>query len=428
MGYSLGIDFGTSGARAIAIDAQNQPISEARQGYGKQPLTHPGTWRETLMALLASLPLPVRAETKAIAVNGTSATVLLCDSQGSPVREALLYDDSCGKVFIEKIRRIAPEGNPALSVTSALAKLLWWCDGDWDARPADGVYFMHQADWLGWLLHGQLGISDYHNALKLGYDVGALRYPAWLADLSIAGLLPQVVAPGDAIAPIMPTISQQFQFPSNCQVCAGTTDSIAAFLASGAQTPGDGVTSLGSTLVIKLLSETRVDDSRYGIYSHRLGDLWLVGGASNSGGAVLHHFFSDYELAELSAQISCDQPSALDYYPLLKPGERFPINDPLLPPRLSPRPDDAVQFLHGLLEGISRIEALGYHRLIERGATVLQRVCTAGGGSHSVPWQTIRQRILGVPVTVAQYPEAAYGTALLARGHTIPEPPAGINL
>lgn len=417
MGYSLGIDFGTSGARAIAIDAQRQPVSQVRQSYGG-PLADPNTWQATLMALLDALPLAVRAETDAIAVDGTSATVLLCNAQGVPVREALLYNDSRGQGWIDQVQQVAPDGNPALSATSTLAKLLWWCNGDWDAPPGDGVFLMHQADWLGWLLHGQLGISDYHNALKLGYDVGALQYPDWLANLGIAKLLPRVVAPGGVVAPVTQAIARQFQFPQTCQVCAGTTDSIAAFLASGAQSPGDGVTSLGSTLVIKLLSKIRVDDSHYGIYSHRLGNLWLVGGASNTGGEVLKQFFSDAELAELSQQIPCDRPSGLDYYPLLKPGERFPINDPHLPPKLSPRPDDPVQFLQGLLEGISRIESLGYHRLIELGATTPQRVYTAGGGSQNRPWQTIRQQILGLPVMSARYPEAAYGAALLASGHS----------
>jgi hypothetical protein len=45
--------------------------------------------------------------------------------------------------------------------------------------------------------------------------------------------------------------------------------------------PGDAVTSLGSTLAIKMLSAVPVDDSSRGVYSHRLGDLWLAGGASN---------------------------------------------------------------------------------------------------------------------------------------------------
>ena len=37
--------------------------------------------------------------------------------------------------------------------------------------------------------------------------------------------------------------------------------------------------------------------------SHRLDDMWLVGGASNTGGAVLRQLFTDEQLKELSARI-----------------------------------------------------------------------------------------------------------------------------
>lgn len=201
----------------------------------------------------------------------------------------------------------------------------------------------------------------------------------------------------------------------NCLVCTGTTDSIAAFLASGASNCGEAVTSLGSTLVLKLLSETKVENSQFGIYSHRLGDLWLTGGASNTGGAVLKHFFSDRELASLSQQIDPDRESPLDYYPLLTPGDRFPINDPNLLPKLEPRPDRPVEFLHGLLESLARIETLGYQKLQQLGASKLTQVYTAGGGAKNTTWQQIRQRHLQVPVVSSTHTEAAYGSALLAR-------------
>ncbi|MBD1814524.1 FGGY-family carbohydrate kinase, partial [Microcoleus vaginatus DQ-U2] len=174
------------------------------------------------------------------------------------------------------------------------------------------------------------------------------------------------------------------------------------------------VTSLGSTLAVKLLSHTRVDDSRYGIYSHKLGDLWLVGGASNTGGAVLRHFFTDAELETYSTQIDPEQESWLDYYPLLKKGDRFPINDPNLQPRLEPRPTDSVEFLHGLLESIARIEARGYQLLQELGATPLTKVYTAGGGAKNSVWSAIRKRYLKVPVETPIHTAAAYGVALLA--------------
>ena len=259
-----------------------------------------------------------------------------------------------------------------------------------------------------------IGISDYHNALKLGYDVEQLNYPDWLTELPIIELLPKVLAPGTPVANVTSDVATRLGLRRDCLVCAGTTDSIAAFLASGASTPGVAVTSLGSTLVLKLLSRTRVEDSRLGIYSHRLGDLWLTGGASNTGGAVLRQFFTDEQIKRLSCQIEPSTESSLDYYPLLKPGDRFPINDPTLPPRLKPRPDNPVDFLHGLLESIARIELKGYQLLQNLGATQLTKVYTAGGGAVNPTWTAIRARHLQVPLISPVHTAAAYGTALLA--------------
>lgn len=90
---------------------------------------------------------------------------------------------------------------------------------------------------------------------------------------------------------------------------------------------------MGSTLAIKLLSTTRIEDARFGVYSHRLDDKWLVGGASNTGGAVLRQIFTDEQLQKLSEQINPMEASPLDYYPLQTVGERFPVADPNMAPR-----------------------------------------------------------------------------------------------
>lgn len=70
-----------------------------------------------------------------------------------------------------------------------------------------------------------------------------------------------------------------------------------------------------------------------------------AGGASNTGGAVLRRFFDDAALAALTPRLRPDAPTKLGYYPLLRPGERFPIADPALAPRLEPRPADDALFL-----------------------------------------------------------------------------------
>jgi D-ribulokinase len=407
----LGIDFGTSGARAIAITATGAIQAEVRSRPGMDWGTDCRAWQQALGDLLAQLPIDLRRHLTGIAIDGTSSTVVLCDAIGQPLAAPLMYHDARASTCLPELAQIAPPHHTVLSATSSLAKLLWYrqCPEFSQAK-----YFLHQADWLAFLLHGQLGLSDYHNSLKLGYDVAALRYPDWLETHDLRSLLPQVLAPGTAIAPILPRLATQYQINPDCCIHAGTTDSIAAVLASGISQPGEAVTCLGSTLVLKLLSPTRLEDSRYGIYSHRLGDLWLVGGASNTGGAVLRQFFSDEELRTLSRQIDPTRSTGLNYYPLPQPGDRFPIQDPTLQPRLQPRPEDPVLFLHGLLEGIAQIEAQAYQKLQQLGAAPLQRVYTSGGGAKNETWIHLRQNLLGVPVLVAEQTEAAYGVATLA--------------
>jgi sugar (pentulose or hexulose) kinase len=410
--HYLGIDFGSSGARAIVIDRQNQIIDRQESSFdtiAANKLT--STWQETLFALIAQIPLEIRQNLQAIAINGTSSTVLLCDAAGNLITEPLLYDDSRGKEVLDEVRDITFKDSVVNSSTSSLVKLFWWSKQPYFSRAR---HLLHQADWLAYLLHGKLGISDYHNALKLGYDLDNFNYPDRLKKLPFSYLYPQVLTPGELIGPVTAQNCDRFNLPKNCRIRAGTTDSIAAFLASGASKPGEAVTSLGSTLVLKLLSRRKVTASEFGIYSHRLGDFWLAGGASNTGGAVLKHFFNDDQLKLLSPQIDPTIESPLKYYPLLKPGDRFPINDPNLLPRLEPHPNEPVEFLHGLLESMSRLEGLGYQKLQDLGAEKLTRVYTAGGGAKNAVWTRIRARYLNVPVIKATETEAAYGTALIA--------------
>jgi len=409
----LGLDFGTSGARACVI-AGNGEIEEFARidfgGLGEHEFAP--AWRTALFDLMAGLPRGVRQRLGSIALDGTSATVLACDDGLQPTCAPLLYNDSRARVEAGDIARAAGAGHPAAGATSGLAKVLWL------RRRLDGTQtrlYLNQADWLTGLLSDRPGISDYHNALKMGFDVEAGAWPAWIGRLTDAGALPSVVPPGAAIGVLSRARARDLGIGTDCLVRAGTTDSIAAFLATGAGRPGDAVTSLGTTLVLKLVSARRIDDARFGVYSHWFGQRWLAGGASNAGGGVLRQFFDGARLNALSRLIDPETDSGLDYYPLPSPGERFPINDPDLPPRLAPRPADDKSFLHGLLEGLAGVEAMGYRKLAELGAEPPTRVLSTGGGAANPVYQRIRARRLGLPVAAARQQEAAYGAALLAR-------------
>jgi sugar (pentulose or hexulose) kinase len=407
---AIGIDVGTSGVRAALVDAGGTALA-----WGAAPLAadlrrSPEAWwlavEQALDRLRAGADV---SRVRAIAVDGTSGTVLPVDSRGTPVAPASLYNDPADPALVGRVAAVAPRASAAHGATSPLAKLL-------SMQAALGVArVLHQADWIAGRLGGRFGVSDENNALKAGYDPILRRWPAWFSDLGVRpAVLPEIVEPGTPIALVSHAIMTRFGFPPDTAVVAGTTDGCAAFLATGASAAGEGVTSLGSTLTIKLLSDSPVFAPEFGIYSHRLGGRWLPGGASNSGGAALARHFDGATLARLSALIDPSRDSGLDYYPLPAPGERFPVADPALAPRESPRPDDDAAFLHGLLEGIARIEALAYARLAELGAPKLCRVRSVGGGAGNAAWSGLRARILGVELAPARSEEAAVGVALLA--------------
>ena len=400
---------------------------------------------------------------------------------GAPLAPVRLYCDAASAAAVEVTTALAPPGHQAAAPTSALSKLMdWWVSGtieennDSKEKGTALPVVVSAADWLtarlgrvgpksssssssshasssssrssgssssssdGQFLRSRLLVTDDNNQLKAGWDPGAREYEPWLrGHPAAAHLAPRVLRPGDATGcnvVVEKKSGKSTYLPAGCLLAGGTTDSIAATLAAGVRsTPGDAVTSLGSSLAIKLVSDQRIDDGRRGIYSHLIpGDgedkesVWLVGGSSNAGCAVFRSEFGpdDSVLERLTAEIekkeeassSTPTTTGLDYYPLPRKGERFPVCDPEKQPVLGPRPASEALHLKAILEGITAIEAAGFAALEELGAPKPTRVLTAGGGAKNAVWTRMRARALSpAVVTVAEEGEAAYGAALLAR-------------
>jgi sugar (pentulose or hexulose) kinase len=282
---------------------------------------------------------------------------------------------------------------------------------------------VHQADWINGCLGATDWQTDENNALKTGYDPVSRCWPDWLRGFGLSpGLLPEVVSVGTPIGHVSGQAALALGLPEGITIAAGTTDGCATFLASGATLPGEASTALGSTIVLKLLSDRPIFAPALGIYSHRLGDTWLAGGASNCGGKTLLQFFTPDQLSTLEASLEPSKPTGTDFYPLPSVGERFPVSDPNLAPRLTPRPTDDAVFLQGIYEAFARVEQTGFAKLAELGGPTLRSIRHAGGGSKSAAWMSLRAKSLGVPLAPTWCEEAAAGAARLAwrsLGHEI---------
>jgi sugar (pentulose or hexulose) kinase len=409
----LGIDIGTSGVRIAATDAANTlkamstaPISAPIQPGGGRAWQDPAIWWEALLEAFRTLDLSGLI-VRAIAIDGTSGTILPVSEDGTAQGLASMYNDVAEKALLALVAAAAPKETAALGSTSPLARAM--------ELHKPGTRILHQADWIVGKLSGRFDVTDENNALKSGYDPVTRQWPEWIKATSFdPAHFPGVVPAGTRVGTITPEMAATLGLPTDTAIVAGTTDGCAAFLASGAADPGDGVTSLGTTLTLKLLSAKPVFAPEFGIYSHRIGEQWLAGGASNTGGAAIGAHVSKEDIVRLTPLLDPDHPTGLDYYPLPKPGERFPVNDPNFQPRLEPRPAETLVFFQAILEGIARIEAEAYAKLGQLGASPLASIRTAGGGAANPAWTKIRLRALGVPEKPSLSEHAAVGTARLA--------------
>jgi len=417
----MGIDFGTTGCRAIIIDKQKHVICSDRISYqikqtpqnSDQHIQDPLLWWNSFLLVINKLAQQVDlACIERLSLDATSGTILLVNKQGKPISEALMYNDNRAQLESDEIQKIVPNNAAVHSSSSGIAKMLWLKR---HYQPAATDKFLHQADWLIGQLTTNYNITDYNNALKSGMEITSKQWPSWIETLGIQHQqLAVITKPGTTIGIINSSLAKQLGFSKYLQIVSGCTDSTAAVIATGAKSIGDAITSLGSSLVVKIISNKAISDSQFGIYSQPYENKYLVGGSSNSGGAVLKHFFSTKQMSKMSKLIDIKKSTNLNYYPLLKNGERFPVNDPHYPAKLSPRPEHDTEFFQALLEGITEIEYLCYQRLQQLGCPTVTKIYSMGGGSQNNSWTQMRQSRLQVPIHIPINTEAAYGAALLA--------------
>lgn len=409
-----GIDVGTSGVRVVVIDAERRIVGEGSAKGVDHGSDHrsPDAWLKTLISAFgAAFANCDPRDVEAISVDGTSSTILAVTDDGEVVAEPMMYNDPVSDpAIVSAISDNGPDTSAAHGASSGLARSLFLQNADGCER------LVHQADWVSGQLSGRFDLSDENNALKTGYDPVARRWPDWLDTTGIdRSKLPMVVEPGSVAASARGALAGRLGLRSETAIVAGTTDGCASFLATGANAPGDAVTALGTTLTIKLLCDNPIFSPASGIYSHRIGDRWLAGGASNTGGNVIAAHFNDTEIAQFSDRLDPLTSTGLDYYPLTRPGERFPHNDSEFQPRMTPRPQDKTMFFKAILEGITAVEILGYRKLTELGAPKPKTMRTVGGGAGNDAWTAMRQDRLAIPFETVLSEEAAMGTALLAR-------------
>lgn len=383
MNGAIGLDFATQSARAILIDENakikarfNTDLAPVVTGANNSRTQDPKSWLYALNYLLEQVEVAAKElgiTPTSLAITATSGTFLLCDEEGRPISQGIMYNDGTANSPLER------------------AKLL----GNF------GAHFKHVPEFLISYLTKELDIAaDWSHALKSGVDLSTAN---WKVDSEF--ILPKIVAPGTKLGEI------SFSLPlSGVSIYAGMTDGCTGQISAGGTKIGSAVSTIGTTLVTKIVSEKNI--SGQGFYSHLIPPAtWLAGGASNLGGISLKKFNNLERLNELATE---QGPANRIVYPLVGKGERFPIaNGEMLEIESSPAKDETEEF-RSIIEGIAFAERLSYEKLVAAGGPKISAMSSVGGGTKSKLWSQIRATVLGVEVTVRPDAGSDLGAAMLA--------------
>jgi xylulokinase len=357
---------------------------------------------------------PGDAALRGVAITSTSGSLVLADAEGHALRPAILYDDGRGVEIAEKLNKQGGVRTIHLGPSFSLVKAVWVREKEPELWRRTR-YILHPADWLSGKLTGEFGISDFTNALKLGYDP---ENNSWIEAVRAADLpsdrLPVVRRPAEQIGQVSSMAAAETGLPVRTPVLAGATDGMASVIASGASRPGDANTTLGSSLVWKVLHDGK-PVARSGIYFHlHPGGLWVPGAASNSGLASIKRPTGTASLQQMDRLAADYFPTPVVCYLLPGQGERFPFANSQAESFMEGNSRDAGESYAAQLQSIGFVERWGYEILEECGVKIGDRVLSTGAAAKSPVLSQLRANILDRTVAQSRYPIAAFGAAILA--------------
>ncbi|RPI88351.1 MAG: hypothetical protein EHM41_01605 [Chloroflexi bacterium] len=429
----LGVDIGTSAAKAALFSLQGCLLSSARvphvlssplPGWAEQD---PDDWRNGVNAAIRQvLESTQDVEVAAVGLSGQCPGHLLVDEDGDPIGSAIIWRDIRAQAESEWIcKHISPEDAAAWTGSSSIgsptlppARLLWLKahrPEDWE----NCAYVLEPKDFIALHLTGRAA-TDANTAYCLIHPETSTYDPEFMRILGVEiDKLPVVLQPTQFIGEITHQAASQTGLRPGTPVVAGTIDAYCDSIAGGALQPGQAVDVAGTSEIVSLGTDGLVQSS--GVFlASVVKDGQFICGPSQAGGDTLHWlakvFYPGQSFPDALPQIEAEAGSVppgcegLVFVPYLH-GARAPLWNTNI--RGSFLRVDAghqrAHFSRAVYEGVAFevrhiLEAceLAYGKQAES-------ITLCGGGSASQLWNKIKAGVLERDL----YPSAVRDTACL---------------
>ena len=452
----LGIDVGTGGTRAVAVDetgsvvaaetAEHAPFSSPQIGWAEQDPRD--WWRATIEAVRKVLARPnVNAgEIASIGFSGQMHGAVLLDQSGEVLRPALIWcdqrtDAQCRSIT-EKVgaaRLIELTSNPALTGFT-LPKLLWVQEHEPDVWARVSSVLLPK-DYIRLRLTGERATDVADASGTLLFDVAQRRWSApMLAAAEIdQNYLPTVFESPDITGVVSAEGSIATGLREGTPVVAGAGDQAAGAVGMGIVRPGAVSATIGTSGVVFAATDHPALDKRGRVHTfcHAVPGRWHVMGVTQAAGLSLRWFRDRFGVAQRrnssATPVRTDQET--DPYDLLcaEAAESPPGSDGVLwapylmgerTPHLDPHARAALvgltashtraHIVRAILEGVAFSLRDTLTIFAEMNVPV-DTIRLGGGGARAPLWRQIQADVYGRAVEILSAEEgAAYGAALLA--------------
>jgi xylulokinase len=437
MSMLVGLDVGTGGVRALAVNESGEVLAEAsalyplhtpRPGWSEQDPED--WWRATQEALVA---VAERAEDEVVALGltGQMHGSVFLDLRDEVIRPALLWNDQRTEIQCAKItervgaeRLIEIAGNPALTGFQA-PKVLWLQDEEPENYSRIARVLLPK-DYVRLRLTGEYATDASDASGTLFLDVRSRDWSPEILDALEIPMewLPKVHEGPERTGVLRRHVAKELGLPEGIPVAAGGGDNAAAAVGTGIVEKGLASSSVGTSGVLFAASEDFTPDpsGRLHAFCHAVPGKYHLMGVTLSAGGSLQWWrgalraFGDTDFDELVEAASRVIPGAegLVFLPYLS-GERTPHLDSSARGAfvgLTTR-HTAAHMTRAIMEGVvfSLYDSLEIMHYL---GVPIRQIRVTGGGARSSLWRQLQADIYNIAVRRTNADEGpAYGAALL---------------